>query len=206
MQFRTMFAALAMLAATGAAGAQSVLDEIEASIGSRASDLERVETMLSHADPKRRVAAMEAILKTGDPAFVRKAKEIGLFSADPQLRQIAVKAIFDAGGAFRLDTDPPSKDGTDVHRLVTRFGGSIAADGSGSIQFVLPGDYNAEQQCWMNSRKNGCSLRQTGDVVHLSAWDYTAGSFKLDDSGVLQGTLLYDGKGKPVGARIPLFE
>lgn len=205
MQFRT-FLALAMLASTAShAGAQSVLDEIEASIGGRATELERVEALLSNPDPKRRTAAMEAILKTGDPAFVRKAKEVGLFSADPQLRQIAVKAIFDAGGAFRLDIDAPSKDSTDTNALLNRFGGSRSPDGSGSAQFVLTGDYNVENRCWTDRRGN-CSIRQTGDVIHLADWDYTSASFRLDDSGVLQGTVLYDRRGTAVGARIPLFE
>lgn len=205
MQLRTVLALVVIAATAGHARAQSVLDEIEASIGGRAADLERVETLLSDPDPKRRIAAMEAILKTGDPAFVRKAKEVGLFSADPQLRQIAVKAIFDAGGAFRIDIDAPSKGSTDTNGLLNRFGGGISPDGSGSIQFVLTGDYNVENRCW-TGRRGGCSIRQTGDVVHLADWDYTTGNFRLDDSGVLQGAVLYDSRGTAVVARIPLFE
>ena len=200
-----LLGALAIVATAGVAGAQSVLDEIEASIDGRASELERVEKLLSDSDPKRRIAAMEAILKTGDPAFVRKAKEVGLFSADPQLRQLAVKAIFDAGGPFRIDNDAPTKDSTKVNEFVVHHGGNIAVDGGGTIQFVLTGDYNAEHRCWTN-RNGNCSIRQTGDVVHLTDWSYGTGSFKLDDAGVLQGTLLYRGNGKPVAARIPLYE
>ncbi|MCG8273869.1 HEAT repeat domain-containing protein [Aquamicrobium sp. NLF2-7] len=205
MQVRMLLGVLAIMATAGAAAAQSVLDEIEASIDGRASELERVEKLLSDSDPKRRIAAMEAILKTGDPAFVRKAREVGLFSADPQLRQIAVKAIFDAGGPFRIDTAPPTKDSTNIIEFVVNHSGSVDANGGGTIQFVLTGDYSAEHRCWTNRRGN-CSLRQTGDVIHLTDWTNGTGSFTLDDSGVLQGTLLYARHGKPVDARIPLYE
>lgn len=205
MKVRTLLALVFLASSASHVAAQSTLDEIEASIGGRATELERVETLLSDPDPKRRIAAMEAVLKTGDPAFVRRAKEVGLFAADPQLRQIAVKAIFDAGGAFRIDTDAPSKDSTKIHDLVIFHGGNVSADGGGTIQFVLTGDFNVENRCWTN-RNGNCSIRQTGETVHLVDWSYGSGSFQLDESGVLQGTMLYRGSGKPIGARIPLFE
>ncbi|MDO8863131.1 HEAT repeat domain-containing protein [Haliea sp. E1-2-M8] len=200
--------ACAMYVLTMGVHAQVSLDDIEASIGGRVGELERVEQMLSHPEPNRRIAAMELLLKSGDPEFARKAREFGLFSDDHQLRQAAVRAIFDAGGAFRLETDAPSDDSTKVVSVVQSFGGAVDSEGKGSIPFILSGEFDSKEVCWLRAaaRTKQCALRPTGDSIHLADWNYTTGEFKLDDEGSLRGFLLYRGSGQPVGARIPLLD
>jgi hypothetical protein len=200
--------ACVMYVLTVGAHAQISLDDIEASIGGRIGELERVEQLLSHPEPNRRIAAMELLLKSGDPAFVRKAREFGLFSDDHQLRQAAVRAIFDAGGAFRIETEAPRDGSTSLGDVMRMYGGAVDNEGRGSIPFILSGDFDSKKVCWLRTttRDDQCALRPTGESIHLADWNYTTGEFKLDDEGNLSGFLLYRNTGHPIGARIPLVD
>lgn len=185
--------------------AQSPLDAIESAVGGRAGELDRVEQLLSNPDANRRVAAMELLLASGDPAFIRKAAEFGLFSADPQLRRLAVRGILGAGGAFRIETDAAVEGSTDLRDLIAFFGGSLGSDGKASIDFVLKGEFDAARSCWL-SPQGKCTLVEAGSSIHLGEWQYTTGAFALDDQGRLAGTLLWRSNGKPIPARIPLID
>ena len=76
---RNVFAAIcAFVLIGGGVQAQTLLADIENALGGRASELGRVEELLSDSDPHKRIAAMELLLDSGDPQFIRKAREFGL--------------------------------------------------------------------------------------------------------------------------------
>lgn len=198
------------LAVSTPVGAQAVLDEIEAKIGSRAEELQRAESLLADPDPNRRIAAMEALLKSGDPAFIDKAKEVGLFSDDPRLRAAAIRAIFDAGGTFRAEFDIPVDDAdlTAIHNWLRTFNGSWSEDGStGYFGFTL-GDFDEKQDCWKWLDSNDCALRMSGEEVLTADWSFNisgSSAMRLDETGALTGAFLVNGRGTPVTIRIPLM-
>ena len=208
MRLIAIFACAALSAS--AAAAQSVLDGIEAKIEGRADELRRAEELLSNPDPNIRVAAMEAMIASGDPVFLRKAKEVGLFSDDPQLREAAIKATLDAGGAFRAEfAIPDDKEVTAIHDWLRTFRGSWSEDGStGYFSFVV-GDFSEEKSCWLWHDSPNCIFRLAGGEVATVDWAFNingAAVMRLDDSGALTGAFLVNGRGKPVSIRIPLLD
>lgn len=193
------------LSATGAA-AQSVLDEIEGKITARADELRRAEELLSNPDPNVRVAAMEAIIASGDPALVRKAKEVGFYSDDLQLRAAAIKATLDAGGAFRAEfTIPEGKDVTPIMNWLQSVGGSWSEDGSTGYLGFAVGDYTEEAMCWLWHDSRRCVFRMAGSEVATVDWNASA-VMRLDDGAALTGAFVASGRGKPVTIRIPLLD
>jgi hypothetical protein len=190
--------------------AQSVLDELEAQIGSRVDELSRAEALLADPDPNRRIVAMEALLKSGDPAFVGKAKEVGLYSDDPRLRAAAVRGILDAGGTFRAEFTMPgdTSEVTDIRTWLQRFNGSWSQDGStGYFGFVV-GPFDAERQCWTFLDNRNCAFRMSGEDVMTGDWNFNirgAALMRLDDTGALTGGFQVNGTGTPVTIRIPLI-
>jgi hypothetical protein len=202
------FACLMLAASDGSA--QVSLDEIEEAVGGRLGDYERVEQLLGHPDRNRAMAAMELLLASGDPTYVRMAREFGLYSSDPNVRQLALRAVLDAGGAFRLVIDPPSENSTDTRRAASAFGGSVSDEGRVSIPFqVKSGGFNQTESCWSDMR-GSCTLRATGSTVHLTSWRQSnvtlTGEFSLDDSGTLVGHILANSQGNPVRAAIPMLD
>jgi hypothetical protein len=212
LAMRIVAAMFALALVPGPIHSQSVLDEIEAAIGSRVDELGRAEALLADPDPARRIAAMEALLESGDPAFVTMAKEVGLFSDDPRLRSAAVRAILDAGGAFRAEFSiPPGDDVTDIYSWLKIFNGSWSEDLTrGYFGFVV-GPYDEDAQCWTFAEarsRDSCAFRMSGEDVMTGNWSFnTSGSaiMRLNDAGALTGWFLVNGRGTPVEISIPLI-
>lgn len=200
-----LFLIMPMLAAS--ANAQQSLSEIKEKLGQRASELEEVDQMLANPDKNQRIAAMELLLASGNPVFVNRAKEAGLFSSDPEMRNAALKAIFDSGGPFRIVFDFSGKSDED-HGIKDWSGDVIWNPDTklGRLVFTVQ-PYNKEKQCWESSGRN-CAIYLTGTTVSLRDWRYASGSLELDNSGRLVGTFRATGSSAnvPVTAYIPLME
>ncbi|WP_306120788.1 MULTISPECIES: HEAT repeat domain-containing protein [unclassified Roseitalea] len=193
------------------ASASSVLDEIEAQIGERSDELVRAERLLADPDPNRRIAAMEALLRSGDPVFVNKAKEVGLYSDDPRLRAAAIRAVLDAGGPMRAEFEIPADNSelTQIYDWLRMFKGSWTQDArTGYFSFVV-GDFDAEQDCWKWHEGRNCVFRMSGEKVMTADWSFNivgTSVMELDDTGTLTGAFLVNGRGTPVTIRIPLID
>lgn len=207
---KLFWAGLAFALASNAVSAQSGLDDILSALDARAAELERAQAILDDPDANRRIAAMKLLLKSDDEQFRHLAREFGLFSADPALRQAALVEILNAGGGFRLETDAPAEGSTDIHLAITRLSGSLDGTGKGSVPFVLKPGFDNAESCWRNTRNNNCTLLLAGATVHLHSWGAgstnIAGAFRLDASGNLEGHVLVNGNGRPVAARIALID
>lgn len=192
--------------------AQSLLDDLESAVADRAGELARVDKLLMNPDPNNRIAAMEKLLGSGDPLYVQKAKEVGLFSADVRLRQAAIRSILNEGGSMRAEFDIPAgkSDLTAIYDWLSRLKGSWSEDGkTGYFSFGL-GKYNSENDCWSWPGSSACSLRLSGEKVSIANWSggsYSAtATMSLDDTGALTGPFLVNGSGNAVTVSVPLID
>jgi len=197
---------------TSAQERMSALDAVLANIDVRTQELDRVDELLASEDPNRRLAAMEALLASGDPAFVERAAETGLFSEDVRLRETAIRAVLQTGGPFTLRLDLSATD--DEQSMMLEWlgysAGATSADlAQGSVTFTVD-PFDEKAKCWYLSSSSGskhCGFVLTGETVSLSGWRYTAGSLTLDDAAILSGAVSNERrKGVPVPARIDLLE
>lgn len=204
--------ALLVLAGPTSAQGQSLLDQIEAKVDQRSGELERVDALLADPSDARRIAAMEALLASGDPEFIQRARVVGLTSEDSRLRSAALKAIFDAGGIYHAEFDiPESTSGlTKIFDWLDNASGSWSEDRRTGFVPIAIGKYNEEDKCWeWLNLKGRCVFQLAGEVVHTGYWNRrlkAGATMKLDDKGTLTGGFLVDGAGKPVTIRIPLIE
>lgn len=196
----------------GPAAAQSLLDKLEAQIDERADDLARADALLNDPSPERRIAAMEALLESGDPEFVHRAKTVGLTSDDPRLRTAALKAVLDGGGTYHAEFDIPKNESglTPIFDWLRHANGTWSEDRRTGFLPVSIGAYIDDKQCWewLNGRRR-CVFRVAGETVLTGDWNANLkadATLKLDETGALTGAFLVDAKGRPVTMRIPLVQ
>ncbi|WP_144432231.1 hypothetical protein [Roseibium alexandrii] len=201
------------VAIAGAAGAQTFDDFLAAEEQELASeqvrdeDLEEFEQVLNGTDTERSLRVMRFMLGSGSPRLVRRAMEFGLLSARPLLRQEALKAVFDAGGPFRIEIDltRADEDRTRMRYYLNWLAGGYSADGkTGYYQFTTA-PFDAKARCWKFLGGDNCALSLSNTSVSLRGWTYGAGNLDLNDDGILEGTLRYRDN-VPVPARIVLVE
>jgi hypothetical protein len=201
-----VFPLLAALALGGTAGAQGVLDQLEADAATRAKDLQRVRDLLNNPDADMRVAVMEKILASGDQLIIQEARAVGLYSDDPRLRAAALKGIFDAGGNFSVEFEIPQgvKEQTDIFRWLQQRGGSWSDDRTRGYYSVRIAGYSDKFQCW-HAVSNRCLFQLAGEVVALgNEFLDGRGNLVLDETGALAGDFIAYTKGSPVRIRVPL--
>ena len=198
------------LAGAGAAMAQTSLADIQAAVAASSSELDQVDAMLADTDPNRRLAALKLLIASGEPLFVKRAKEVGLLSSDPEMQKVAVAATLDQGGPFRLEIDLSQlEEGSSMHKLIQDYDGSIDETAKlGRVTFsTLP--YDADRKCWPAADGKVCAIIPTGAAYSLDEWQYGSGSLELQPDGALTGTFNFNRGGfERVGApaRIPLAE
>lgn len=205
------FVAMTLLAAicltgSGQANAQSSLDDIEKKLGEKTSELDRVDALLASENRNKRIAAMELLIQSGNPVFVSRAKEVGLFSSDPEMRSKALQAVFEAGGPFRLVIELNG----DLEE--NRMGRWLSQRGSwdddakyGSYTFNVD-PFDKKVNCWRFKGYNSCAIYLTGDTVSLQDWSSASGSLTLGREGKLEGTFQYKPNGKSIPASIDLMD
>jgi hypothetical protein len=202
---------LAAAALAAPAQTQTSIADIAKRINGRADEIAQAERLLRDPDRNKRVAAMEALLKSGDPAFIQVAKAAGLTSSDPIMRAEAVKAVLDAGGTFVAEFTIPAddKDLTKIYDWLKVFKGSWSDDRRQGFFTFSVGAYNEEQKCWTFLGKNrACVLLMSGESVATGDWNFNiTGSAVMqpDETGTLTGSFLVNGQGTPVTIRIPLL-
>lgn len=190
------------------ASTQTSLKDIVAGVDARSSELEQVDALLRDPDRNRRIAAMELLLKSGNPVFVARAREVGLFSADPELQRAALGAIFDAGGPFKLVVDL-TKSPDDKNRIKAWFGSRLSWDvdsGKGIYLFTTK-PFDETMKCWSFGDSPNCAFTIVGKSISIDGWPEGTGTFELGGDGNLAGYIRYtNGNNVPVPAVIPLVE
>jgi len=100
LQSKPFFAVVAALIANSflllpsQTNAQSLsLEDFSALVDQRSATLNGYETYLTDPDPQRAMAALQIMLESGDSTLVQMALSVGIYSADPNVRQTALKAF-----------------------------------------------------------------------------------------------------------------
>lgn len=208
---RSLFASIvaAALLATPAA-AQTSLADIKAKLAGKTSELAEVDAMLAAPDKNARIAAMELLLASGNPVFVQRAKEVGLFSSDLEMQAAALKAIFDGGGPFRLliDITTGKEDQTGIRGWLGNGRGTWDAEGKIGLYTFATQPYDEEAKCWKFLRSSDCAIVLSGTTISLADWSYASGNATLNSEGVLEGAFRVTNSSSyiPMPARIPLAD
>jgi len=191
------------------AKAQSSLDDIKAQLDSNESELDEVDRMLADTNTNRRIGAMKALIDSGNPIFIKKAKEVGLFSSDEQMKLIALKAILDSGGPFKLILDPKGKSTkeTGLEYWLDRYDGSWNPNTlKGEYVFSL-GPFSNDNKCWPWLAHKSCAVTLVGKTISLNSWQSANGTLTLGNDGIMSGAFKSTtGRRVPVTAIMNLFE
>ncbi|WP_181701600.1 hypothetical protein [Chthonobacter albigriseus] len=167
--------------------------------------------MLRDPDANTRITAMSAMISSGNPVLVRRARQAGLTSSDPDMRATALKAVFDAGGPFRvvLDLSKADEKTTRVREWLSGVGETASADGQ-SASFLLSADaYDPDAKCWKAPNSSYCAIVLAGETITLPTLRRAVASLTLGDDGVFRGTLatqLGSNAMPPVPASIDILE
>lgn len=192
---RKLIAVSLLAACFSSAHAQSSIDDIEAALGGKADEMARVDAILADADANARIAGMELLLKSGNPVFVRRAKEAGLLSSDPSMREAALKATLDAGGALTFELDTSALSDEHLERWLDELAdqGPVAADKSKITLTFQIGPYENKANCYVILNSNKCFLTRDGSSVALTWWFYNdmQGRVSLDSEAQLVGELTF---------------
>jgi hypothetical protein len=188
--------AAAMLAAVTVTGAdvaaQSLsIDDLKAQVDQTVSARGEFEELLSDPDPARAMAAMELMMGSGDPALMRMAVENGIFSSNPAVRATALKAFLAArptvSAFLTIGEEFDASQRNWVNGQAARIGGSVSPDNVAYFSLRV-GDYDAEQDCYMNlDPRQGCLFRVNDQVVSFRIFD-NWNALTLDESGELVGS------------------
>lgn len=173
------------------ASAQQTLEEIKQQLSSKKSELDEVDALLAQEDKNLRIAAMELLLKSGNPSFVQRAKETGLFSSDLELQRAAVAAIFDAGGPFRLVADltfAPEEE-TKTKAWLSYVRGALTVDEKIGTFVFQTEPFDKSKKCWPFKEGRNCAFTLAGAAISLADWRGATGELTLSSEGILVGAL-----------------
>jgi len=196
---------VASMAAANHSCAQTTLsfDEFQAKVNEGAARIAQYQQVLQNPDARVQYEAVKLLLKSGDPALVRIAKEHALFSTNPVLRNSAILAIFEAGGNLRMEVTATGESSSPVLDWISDVGGSH--DGRiGNYVFPIGGK---SDDCWLqHGRNNICQLRVSGTTVQFKQYGKLGAqaSLTLGPDGVLRG-IVFSGSGQ-ANAAIDLKE
>jgi len=207
---RILLAAAAFYLGFLGAGAQAQLslEDIEAQLSAGASELDRVDQLLALENANQRIAAMTLLLQSDNPLFVRRARQVGLLSSDPDMQLAAVKAVLDAGGPMRFEIDFSGLSGDDLKRWTAMVSdnGTVSVDGKlGTLVFDVE-RFDAEDKCYATRNSSYCFAQIAGAKVSfpMGFWSQVQAVAALGPDGALAGEISYDGRIAPF--RVPLVE
>lgn len=209
MRFAVLGLLAVSLALGGGARAETKLDDIISAVNAGQSELDKVDALLADPNRNKRIAAMTLLLKSGNPSFVARAKEIGLTSTDTEMQAAALGAIFDAGGPFKMVFDL-SKSDDEKNGVKNWLGGDGSWDeGSQRALYVFKTKpYDPKKKCWTPANTDTyCAFTIVGRTIAFGPWTSGVGSFELNGEGKLVGAFRNtNGDNVPVAVEIPLME
>lgn len=182
-------ALVVVLAATSGGLAQKTLADIQAEVSAGSGDLAQIDSMLTDPDGNKRIAAMVALLASGNPVFIQRAKEVGFTSSDPALQIAVLKATLDAAGPLRIDVDFSDVEGEPLKEWQkhARDYGTLGADGKSATYMLNLETYDPERRCYP-VKGAGCYAWLDGTALTIGISNASV-STRMDTSGALSGAI-----------------
>ncbi len=178
----------AALVATPAGAQTTTFEEFEAQVQAAAGEIARYQQVLQNPDVRIQYEAVKLMLRSNDPALVRIAREHALFSTNPVLRNVAIKAIFDSAPNLRVVVTGIGEESADVLRWLGTLGGSHDGQTGSLIFKVGP----ARENCWIHY-DDRCRLQLAGTTVqfqnHGNSVDRAQANLNLGPDGILRGVV-----------------
>lgn len=181
------------------AGAQTALDQIKTNRDQLAQQYAEADLMLADTDKNKRIGAMMAMLQSGDPIYQKRARDVGLFSPDPEMRSLALQAILQTGGPFRVDLylKGVNEEKSKVYGWLSDAKGVWDPQtGFGSFNFTV-GEYNPKLNCWPRpDYETTCWAYLTGETI---SFEFSRAVVKLTlaNDGRLLGNFRYSNGSTP---------
>lgn len=187
--------------------AETSLKEILDHLDAKTEEYNQVDQILASADRNKRIAAMELLLNSKNPVFIKRAKETGLFSSDAELQEAALKAIFESAGPFRLVLDLGDSDEEKTRgKSWAKNGGSLSDDGRTATFSFRTDPFDSKENCWKFHGYPTCAIYLTATTISLQDWTTGSGTLKLGTDGTLSGSFLVKGANTALPAKIPLID
>lgn len=201
------FIALVALAGSDAKAQSISIDELKAQVDQAVGARGEYHDLLSDPDPARAMAAMELMMGSGDPTLMRMAVENGIFSSNPAVRATALKAFLTAkptvSAFLTIGEEFDDNQRTWVIGQAVRIGGSVSPDNIAYFSLRV-GDYDTEQDCYMNSdARQGCLFRVNDQTVSFRIFD-TWNALLLEETGELVGSATPYANYPSAAVRIPV--
>lgn len=192
-------ALLWLLLVAPASAQQTRFDEFQKSVNKRSAEIWRFQKVLQDPDGRKQLAAVEWMLSSKDAALIRLAKEHGLFSSNPVLRQTTVRYILNSGPTLRLQGKGVGRENAALRHI--SFMGGTHNNGAGFFTFKI-NRYNPDTARWAIGGDNDAShnyLRLAGTsltyVISYSNRNTAQATLELGPDGVMRGILFaYDAK------------
>ena len=207
-----MFRALLLLTflATPAFG-QSAFDDFMADEETAAPErqeqseaLRKFSEILNGSDRSRALDALAFMLARPEPEFYNFATEFGVFSTDPQMRGMALRALLERRRQHRLILNTSDADSGEIQNILNFYKGVKNPAANEAYVTITTGPYDAEADCWRNTKRDVCAFILTGDAISLRDWEYVTGNLELTDDGDMVGTMAYR-NGSPIPVRMQII-
>lgn len=194
-----------LLLLPGAVQAQGLsLEELQAQIDTDTAEIEGFRALLSDPNPSRAIAAMRAMMASGDVVLENLALEAGLSSAHGPMRKTALETYLDTGPTLQIAATLQDGDNTDVSAFQSWMSsyGTLSGERTGAITLVI-GKKLDEQNCY--STTGTCVTWLTADGISFTVAQGLIGTVRLGDGGVLVGNIGGKRIGGPVDLRADLL-
>jgi len=208
LKIEKYFAVLLLVGASLSPATAATLADIKAQVEAASGELAEVDALLADPDPNKRLAAIQMLLASDNGTWVKRAKEVGLFSDDAEMQRAVVTAILETGGPFRADITLGDEKRTGIRQWIKNHDGNVDEANNVAHVVIKLNAYSAEDKCWpFGPYGNNCAFIPAGETYSLDDWDDANGTVRLDADGALAGLLTTrNGQGDSVAIRIPLAE
>lgn len=184
------------------AAAQVSLDDLNAQVDARVTELSRFEDALADADPRRALVAMQIMIEKGDADQRRLAIRSGLHSTDLAIRSTVLRAILNSSPNLIVEIEPVDEEVNVYYAGAIRgLSGTLKPDMTASILRTI-GKWDAKRNCWLDFLGQICTVSLNADVVNffVDSW----AQLTLDKEGNLTGPANFSQTA--VTMKIPLAE
>jgi hypothetical protein len=149
-----------------------------AQIKARAQRIKDMRALLSDPDQNVRLAALDEMIKSGDPVMQEVAFETGFASADSAMRSVALRAKLAKIKSLTIEVSPPS--GGDAANALNRVGGQTQ---------VFPiRTFDATTGAIVFDGYNPPTGQLSGSELSIRR-DNVAARFRLESGATLKGTI-----------------